>query len=317
MRTPKPWALPTQPVTRALLSSSGVSDEMIRTQLRAGRLIRVRQGVYLARDAWPESAADLHVMLARAEQVVNPTAVISHESAAVVWGLPTPGFTPWHASKPSVTLLDKGLHGWSGTATRHEARLPTSDLTRDSDGYTVTTVARTAIDLARPLGLPGALAILDHAARLLITSYVTSPRRSDFASPRLVAAARESLLAAAGHHRSRLRPAVELVVPARESPAESLTAGQIHLSGLPLPLFQAPIDTPHGTVYPDFLWPDLMLIGECDGAVKYTDQQSIVAEKEREQLLRDMGYRIVRWLAKEIMTRPDLVLARIERALLV
>ena len=27
--------------------------------------------------------------------------------------------------------------------------------------------------------------------------------------------------------------------------------------------------------------------------------------------------RIVRWLAKEIMTRPDLVLARIERALLV
>jgi very-short-patch-repair endonuclease len=59
-----------------------------------------------------------------------------------------------------------------------------------------------------------------------------------------------------------------------------------------------------------------MLIGECDGAVKYTDQQSIVAEKEREQLLRDLGYRIVRWLAKEIMTRPDLVLARIERALL-
>ena len=177
--------------------------------------------------------------------------MISHESAAVVWGLPTPGFTPWHASKPSVTLPDKGLHGWSGTATP------------------------------------------------------------------LVAAARESLLAAAGHHRSRLRPAVELVVPARESPAESLTAGQIHLSGLPLPLFQAPIDTPHGTVFPDFLWPDLMLIGECDGAVKYTDQQSIVAEKEREQLLRDMGYRIVRWLAKEIMTRPDLVLARIERALLV
>ena len=315
MRTPKPWALPTQPVTRALLSSSGVSDEMIRTQLRAGRLIRVRQGVYLARDAWPESAADLHVMLARAEQVVNPTAVISHESAAVVWGLPTPGFTPWHASKPSVTLLDKGLHGWSGTATRHEARLPTSDLTRDSDGYTVTTVARTAIDLARPLGLPGALAILDHAARLLITSYVTNPRRSDFASPRLVAAARESLLAAAGRHSARLTPTVALVVPARESPAESLTAGHLQLSGLPTPLFQAPIDTPHSTVYPDFLWPDLRLIGECDGAVKYSDQQSIVAEKEREQLLRDLGYCIVRWMAREIM-RPDLVLARIERALL-
>ena len=131
-----------------------------------------------------------------------------------------------------------------------------------------------------------------------------------------MAAARESLLAAAGHHRSDLRSAVELVVPARESPAESLTAGHLQLAGLPTPPFQAPIDTPHGTVYPDFLWPDLRLIGECDGAVKYSDQRSIVAEKEREQLLRDMGYGIVRWLAKEIMTRPDLVLARIERALL-
>jgi len=120
----------------------------------------------------------------------------------------------------------------------------------------------------------------------------------------------------AGRHSARLTPTVALVVPARESPAESLTAGHLQLAGLPTPLFQAQIYTPHGTIYPDFLWPDLMLIGECDGAVQYSDQQSIVAEKEREQLLRDLGYRIVRWLAKEIMTRPDLVLARIERALL-
>ncbi len=315
MRTPKPWALPSQPVSRALLSSSGVSDEMIRTQLRSGRLIRVRQGIYLARDAWPDSDAGRHVMLARAEQVANPAAVISHGSAAVVWGLPTPGFTPWYASAPSVTFPHDGSHGWSGTATRHVARLSPSDLARDGDGYAVTSVARTAIDLAGPLGLPGALAILDHAARLLIASYVVNPRRSDYANPRLVAAARDALLTAAGRHRSRLQTTVELVLPGRESPAESLTAGHLRLAGLPTPLFQAPIVTPLGTLYPDFLWPDLMLIGERDGAIKYVDQQSIVAEKEREQLLRDLGYRMVRWMAKEIMTRPDVVLARIERAL--
>ena len=71
-----------------------------------------------------------------------------------------------------------------------------------------------------------------------------------------------------------------------------------------------------GTLYPDFLWPDVMLVGECDGAVKYMDGRSIVEEKQREQVLRDLGYRIVRWLAREIMTRPGLVVARIERALL-
>ena len=267
MRTPKPWALPTQPVTRALLSSSGVSDEMIRTQLRAGRLIRLRQGVYLARDAWPESDAALHVMLARAEQVVNPTAVISHESAAVVWGLPTPGFTPWHVSKPSVTLPDKGLHGWSGTATRHEARLPTSDLTRDSDGYIVTTVARTAIDLARPPPVPPP----------------------------------------AGGRARRPRTGVSRRVPDRWASS---------------PLRTAPAPFPGADRHPArHRLPGLSVArSHADRRVRRCRQVHRPAvdrrREEREQLLRDLGYRIVRWLAKEIMTRPDLVLARIERALL-
>jgi hypothetical protein len=32
-------------------------------------------------------------------------------------------------------------------------------------------------------------------------------------------------------------------------------------------------------------------------------------------VLRDLGYRFVRWLAKEIMLRPDVVMERIARAL--
>jgi hypothetical protein len=288
---------------------------MIRTQVRSGRLIRVRRGVYLASDVWPTTEAAQHITLARAEQVANPAAVISHASAALVWGLPTPGFTPWHASKPTVTMPTGTLHAWSGTAVRHQASLQPSDIARDREGYIVTSVARTAIDLAGPLELPDALAILDHAARLLIASYVNDPRRPDFANPRFVAAARDALLTAAGRHRARLQPTLDLVVPARESPAESLTAGHLHLAGTAMPLFQAEISTPGGMVYPDFYWPDLMLIGEVDGAVKYADPRSIVAEKKRQQLLVDLGYRIVRWLAQEIMTRPDLVVARIERAL--
>src|SRR5665647_511182 len=53
MRTPRPWTLPTQPVTRALLLASGVTDAMIRTQLATGRLTQLRAGVFLSSDAWP------------------------------------------------------------------------------------------------------------------------------------------------------------------------------------------------------------------------------------------------------------------------
>jgi very-short-patch-repair endonuclease len=62
-------------------------------------------------------------------------------------------------------------------------------------------------------------------------------------------------------------------------------------------------------------WPHARLIGECDGAMKYSDQSSIVKEKEREQWFRDEDYGVVRWLGKEIMFHPPRVMARIEAAL--
>ncbi len=288
---------------------------MIRTQLRSGRLIRVRQGVYVSRDGWPTTEAGRHLLAAHAEQVVNPDAVLSHGSAAVVWGLASPGFDHWHAAPPSVTFPSDLRTGWSGSAIRHVAPLPPSEVVRDREGYAVTSVARTAIDLVRGLELPEALAILDHAARLLIATYVDEPRRHHYSNPRLVSAAREALLAAASRYGSGLVATIDLVVPARESVAESLTTGHLIVAGTPMPQFQAEIATPGGTVFADFLWPGLGLVGEVDGAVKYEDPRAYVREKEREQQLRDLGYRIVRWLAKEIMTRPDLVVARIERAL--
>lgn len=101
MRTPKPWILPTQPATRALLAATGVSDEMIRTQLASGRLRRVRRGVFVAADSWPTDPGGLHLLLAHAEQVANPDAVLSHQSAGVAWGLPSPGFSAWADSPPA------------------------------------------------------------------------------------------------------------------------------------------------------------------------------------------------------------------------
>ena len=45
------------------------------------------------------------------------------------------------------------------------------------------------------------------------------------------------------------------------------------------------------------------------------DAGAYVKEKEREQILRDHDYRLVRWLGKEIMISPQIVVGRIARAL--
>ncbi|MCW5953192.1 MAG: hypothetical protein KIT69_13135 [Propionibacteriaceae bacterium] len=85
MRTPRPWSLPREPAGLSQLLASGITREMLETQLRAGRLLRLRRGVYLASDSWPEGPAAQHLVLGHAEQVIHPSAVLSHGTAALVW----------------------------------------------------------------------------------------------------------------------------------------------------------------------------------------------------------------------------------------
>jgi Protein of unknown function (DUF559). len=312
----RPWILPTEPTRRSDLIRLGITSRMIRTGLAMGTLVRVRQGVVVGTEFWPTDPAGQHLVRARAELAANPGAVLSHQSAALAWGLPTPGFSPWTDLPVSVTLPPSGHSSHTVHAVHHLLSLPPGQVQRDRLGYDVTSPARTAVDLAAGLELPAALAILDGAARVICASMVPSIRRRDYSNPRLVRAAVELLEVAAESARAaRLTQALGLVCPARESAPESVSAGHIFLAGLPMPKFQVELKTPLGTYFADFLWEEQRLIGECDGAMKYDDPQAYVKEKRREQVLRDLEFGFVRWEATESVLRPDRMLGRIERAL--
>lgn len=300
-----------------MLLSSGMTAQTLRTQLASGRLIRVRRGVFLAASEWPDDAAGQHVMRARAELVVCPDAVLSHRTAALVWGLPHPGLEAWEAGPPTVCEATySAARSRSGPVVHRLAQLSPGHVTRDGAGYAVTSLARTAVDLAVGLDLPQALVLLDAAARQLCVSMLSSIRRADFLNPELIRAARACLEEATpARRRAAIMPAIALSEPCRESAPESLSAGYFHLAGLPTPLFQHPIRTPQGTYFPDFYWREQHLIGECDGAMKYEDKDAIVLEKRREQGLRDSGERFVRWMALDTMLAPAVVVARVARAL--
>ncbi len=313
MRPSRPWILPAQPVTRAMLLASGVTRAMMQTQVEAGRLVVVRHGVYVSADMVPDEPRARHVLLAHAEQAANAGAVLSHQSAAVVWGLPSPMAQDWYELGVCVTLPPGQGHGSQQRSSRHRViALGADDVVRDSEGYEVTSIRRTATDLAAGRPLPDALVILDGAARLLVERFVSRPRRSDYANARLAVAAREQLLECG---RPSLAPSIALADPRRESAAESLSAGHFALSRLPTPDYQTRVVTSHGTFYPDFFWSGPRVIGEVDGAVKYQTPDAILQEKQREQILRDLGYTVVRWLAREIMLAPQVVLDRVSRAL--
>ncbi len=297
-----------------MLLASGVTRAMIATQIGAGRLSVLRHGVYVSTDSWPDDPRARHVVLGHAEQVANPGSVLSHQTAAASWGLPNPTVHDWHEQEVCVTLPAGGGHGSQHRAAHHHViALSSADVTRDAEGYEVTSIPRTATDLAAGMPLPDALVVLDGAARRLVERYVSSPRRSDYANPRLARTARDQFMAANG--RKGLASAIRLADPRRESVAESLSAGHFLVAGVPAPDFQTRLVTPRGTFYPDFFWCEQRVIGEVDGAMKYENAAAFVDEKVREQILRDLGYAVVRWLAREVMLTPRVVVERVARAL--
>lgn len=311
VRTPRPWILPGVPTPGAVLGAAGVTEAMLRSRLERSELVRLRPGVYVAAGSLPPGdQRSRHVLQSQAEQLAHPGSVLSHASAAAVWGLPCPVRGGWPEQGVHLTT-EAGSRPRREGVVHHRGRLPAGQVTRDADGWPLTTAARTAVDLVRRLPLPQALVVLDAAARLACEGFVAGIRRKDYRNPGLVAAARELLAAAAATVRCRaLQPAIALVEPCRESAIESLSAGHFELAGLPRPLFQEAVRTRYGVYYPDCYWPEQRLIGEADGAVKYADQTAFVREKEREQELRDAGYRFVRWLGREIHATPSVVVER-------
>lgn len=197
------------------------------------------------------------------------------------------------------------------------APLPAHHVAIATSGFAVTTLARTAIDVARDLELPESLQVLDAALRRLCLEVMPGARRQHLANLRLVTAGAAGLREAVSilPKTGRVSQALDYASPLRESPIESLSYGHMVLSRLPLPICQPLFRTAHGTFFPDFYWEEQRLIGESDGRRKYNDPSAIVREKEREQILRDLGFGVVRWLGREIHQDPGRVMARIERAL--
>ncbi len=130
-------------VTIAQLEAAGLDKSAVLRRVRGGRLHRVHQGVY----------AVGHVGLGRAGRFMAAVlaggdgAVLSHGSAAVLWGLLAPSKVegPDHISLPSTS----GRRRRRGIVV-HRTKLAPGDLTRRAC-IPVTNPSRTILDLRRTL----------------------------------------------------------------------------------------------------------------------------------------------------------------------
>ena len=134
---------------------------------------------------------------------------------------------------------------------------------------------------------------------------------------------RESLLreavtvAKSTHVRGKQRVIEALLVadPRLETALESLSWAAFLEAGIELPIPQVSVLGRSGSQWRvDFLFTD-RVIGECDGAVKYSDPQALWKEKKRQEDLEQAGYVVVRWTWEEILHRPWVVVRRILEAI--
>ncbi|MGV1035631.1 MAG: hypothetical protein ACOYD0_01230 [Candidatus Nanopelagicales bacterium] len=318
--------LGTNPFTLAQAQTVGVTRAQLRTAERRGLVTRVQRDSYLLPEFSGTKTAtrDHHLQQCRVVALAAPGSVISHHSAALLHDLSSgrPSLDPGN-DRVHVTIHKTHRSG-APLYDVSSSRLPPDHIV-SVDGLLVTSVARTALDLARINRLPLGQAPVDAAARMIISGNVDasevplSLRESVQASAQRTRAIQE-LWTAADHMRgfagiAYARDAIDLCEPASESALESVSRWQMCHAGVPLPNIGTLVRGASGsTYYADFLWQEFKIIGEADGESKYTDRRVLVAEKHREDDLRAAGWNFVRWNWHEAFQEPHLMLDKLAMA---
>jgi very-short-patch-repair endonuclease len=267
---------------------AGVSSK----QLRAKDVVRLSRDTYLPRAL----LSSLPERIAAVLLTAPPDAVVSHLTAAAIWGLEIPlqpADARIHLTVATGSAVraraDRAVHRSPLTADQVEARL----------GFRVTTPPRTWRDLAMVL-LPAALLA------------VTDQLLAHWCSRDQLAAA--LALRPSGRGSARARSVLAIGDPRSDSPMESVLRWLLHVAGVPTPVLQHEIWTPQGRFETDFAWPALKVLVEFDGD-HHRDRKTFVADLQRQNALVAAGWTILRFSSADVLGHPDRVVAQIERAL--
>lgn len=272
--------------TAADARRAGYAHPEIQRLCASGAWRRLRRGVY----ATAEELATLvekgrwHQVecLAVLLELSRPTAVISHESAALLWGFPTRG-QPAGAVRLTDPTLSRRGRGYRIT----QSPVRRGEVAR-SGPFRLTAAGRTLLDCARQWDLDDAVVALDAA---LLANRVT------------VAQLSEGVAALRGWPGAlRAARAVSFADGRAESPLETRGRLRIVGSGLPAPELQTEIRSAGRLVAVVDAWFDEQAVAvEFDGRIKYTDpwrerspERVLWEEKRREDELRALDIRIVR-----------------------
>ncbi len=272
-------------VTREQLRSVGIGDGSVSWWVRTERLHRLHHGVYaVGHPVVTPEGRWLAAVLA-----CGQGAVLSHRSAAALWGIGV-------ADRGRVDVtVPRTRKGPAGIAV-HRARRLAADETTTLRTIAATTLPRTLADLADVLP-ERRLARVIHEAEAV---HSLAPRALEEAARRVHGRRGNGRLGRAIADPDRTRS--ELERRFRRMCADH---------GLPPPAVNATV----ARMEVDFLWPDARVVAETDGWTFHRTRTAFELDRERDQALARAGYRVLRFTHRQVAARPAEVVATLRAAL--
>ncbi|WP_208859415.1 hypothetical protein [Mycobacterium europaeum] len=260
-----------------------MTRQQLDVQVRRGGLIRVWHGVYGV------TQPNLLGRLAALDLFMNRHAVACMGTAAALYGFDTENATAIHVLDPGVRMrptVGLMVHQRTGA------------LLQRIEGRLATAPGWTAVEVARQLPRPRALATLDAALRSMRCS------RNDIGD------------AVAEQRGRRGIVAVRALLPFADGRAESAMESEARLvmidRGLPLPELQHPIVGRDGELWRvDFAWPTTRLAAEYESIDWHVGREAMLRDKTRWAKIQELGWTIIPIVVDDVRREPDRLADRI------
>ncbi|OBA78203.1 hypothetical protein A9W99_25155 [Mycobacterium sp. 1164966.3] len=243
-------------------------------------LHRIWQGIYGLNELGEPTTA---LRLRGLDLATGTTVAVCLGTAAAAYGFDTEGRPELHVLNP----VGRRLRSTDGLVVHRREGAPLT-VRRERPA---TAPAWTAIEVARGLRRPRALATLDAALRSGTCRRVELERAIERQS------GRRGIV--------KVRDLLPMANPLAESPMESEARLVMIDGGLPLPVLQYEVVNRHGYLWRlDFAWPDQLVAAEYDGLDWHSGPEAFRRDRNRAAALQDLGWVVVPMIFEDVRYRP-------------
>jgi hypothetical protein len=257
-------------------------------RLRSSELVRIFPGIYSL------GAADVFTRLRGLDVRCGEQVAVCLSTAAAMFGFDTEDVTELHVLNPQGHLLRE----YAGLKVHRREGAPLASY----QGRPLTTPSWTAVEVARSLRRPRALATLDAALRS------RGCDRRDLVAAAKAQAGRRGIVV--------VRELIPLARPEAESPMESEARLVMLDGGLPEPVLQYEIMDRDGRLWRvDFAWPDRRLAVEFDGFDWHSSREALRNDRQKRAALEEIDWRVLSIVSDDVRRHPDVMVRRIDAQL--